>query len=432
MIGKLNPNSREVTIIGGGVSGLLACYYLTRAGYHVHLYEESTRWGGLIQTQSTPLGITEAAAHSLLVTPEVEKLFGDLGIELLEVNPHSRARWILRNGQMRQFPMTFSEAIRALFRSFWARSSSDHPLSLAEWTQLYLGQPALEYLVSPMLRGIFGASPHQILVNAAFPSLVVPQGRTLFTHLLLNFLKKRIATSSRSKPKMMAPKNGMESLIQSLKDHLMASHPERIHLDHPVRELPKTDNLILAVPPSQASKLLNSADPQLAQALDALQWASLSTATVFLEKSRIKLIPEGVGVLMPAVEGRKCLGILFNSSAFQHRVLDSGKWISLTIMLTQTQSSHFHLDRDRPTLLTIEAELNSLFGWSGPIEHYAITHWPHAIPLYDQNLVHAWNLARDGWCSQPGRILAGNYTGAVSIRGMIEDTARLAQLSPIQ
>ncbi|HEV2765761.1 MAG TPA: hypothetical protein VGV38_22440 [Pyrinomonadaceae bacterium] len=31
-----------------------------------------------------------------------------------------------------------------------------------------------------------------------------------------------------------------------------------------------------------------------------------------------------------------------------------------------------------------------------------------------------WQLARETWCATPGRLLFGNYTGQVSLRGMIE------------
>ena len=37
-----------------------------------------------------------------------------------------------------------------------------------------------------------------------------------------------------------------------------------------------------------------------------------------------------------------------------------------------------------------------------------------------------WQKARDSWCIIPGRILFGNYTGQISLRGMIESAASLS------
>ena len=54
-----------------------------------------------------------------------------------------------------------------------------------------------------------------------------------------------------------------------------------------------------------------------------------------------------------------------------------------------------------------------------------INRWERAIPLYGEELRTAWDAAKAGWCSQPGRLLFGNYTGEVSIRGMIETVSKL-------
>jgi len=414
MIGQFNPRSQEVTVIGGGVSGLLIAYYLTKSDYKVTLYEAGSRWGGLIQTQLTPLGIAESAAHSILATPKVQELFEDLGVNLIEVDPHSRTRWILRNGQLRRFPLTWSESVQALIRTCWTRSSAHDPQTMTEWAQNHLGQSALDYLINPMLRGIFGATPNDILVNAAFPALTLTQGESLAGRLLANHFK-----SSGPKAKMMAPHKGMESLILGLESYLKNRLTDRMHLNASISELPRAENMVLAVPPPKAAELLTGVDSALATSLHKIRWSSLITTTIFLERSRLKKIPNGVGVLMPAIENRRCLGILFNSSSFSDRVTYSEKWVSITV-ISEKPIHHRTPFSEYEFLENIQRELELLFGWVGPIEHYLMTHWPQAIPMYDGNLMKVWDQARAGWCSQPGQILAGNYTGEVSIRGMIE------------
>ena len=425
MVGQINPHSREVTVVGGGISGLLCSYYLTKAGYTVTLYEAGPRWGGLIQTTHTAMGIAESAAHALLITPPVEKLFAELGVPLVGVNPESKARWILRDGKMRQFPLSLSESIKAALKATFTFSSNQGPLTLTEWSQNHLGQPALDYLINPMLRGIFGAGPNEILVNAAFSDLVVPKGQSLAIRLFLNSIKKRISSVRHSKPKMMAPKEGMESLISGLERYLKNYLNDRMNLNHSIQELPQVENLVLAVPPQKAAELIVGEDPRLAEALQKVSWASLATTTVFLQKAHLRKIPQGVGVLMPAIENRLCLGILFNSSSFDYRVNDPENWISLTIISSLSTLNEHHSVSEASLLEDILSELASLFGWNEPIKHFVMTQWPEAIPLYNQNLVDVWNLARKGWSSQPGRVLAGNYTGDVSIRGMIEAAAVL-------
>jgi NADH dehydrogenase FAD-containing subunit len=52
-----------------------------------------------------------------------------------------------------------------------------------------------------------------------------------------------------------------------------------------------------------------------------------------------------------------------------------------------------------------------------------ISRWRRAIPQYSVTLPAVWQTARETWCAEPGRILFGNYTGQVSLRGMIESSA---------
>jgi len=135
MIGTLDTARREVTIIGAGVSGMLAAYALDKKGYRVTLVEEKAKAGGLIQTRRTAYGMAETAAHSLLATPEVFALCEELGVELAEVRRDSRARFIVRGGRLRKFPLSAGEAVRTFARAAFARRF-----------HLLIGEPPLAYL----------------------------------------------------------------------------------------------------------------------------------------------------------------------------------------------------------------------------------------------------------------------------------------------
>ncbi len=76
---------------------------------------------------------------------------------------------------------------------------------------------------------------------------------------------------------------------------------------------------------------------------------------------------------------------------------------------------------------TITTELSEILGLeTGPVA-LVINRWQKAIPRYSVKLPKIWQAARETWCATPGRILFGNYTGQVSLRGMIESAARLGE-----
>jgi len=73
----------------------------------------------------------------------------------------------------------------------------------------------------------------------------------------------------------------------------------------------------------------------------------------------------------------------------------------------------------------IKFELSALLGIRQP--YCTVIHrWPAALPQYSVELSKVWQKARDSWCLLPGRMLFGNYTGQISLRGMIESAASLS------
>jgi hypothetical protein len=73
----------------------------------------------------------------------------------------------------------------------------------------------------------------------------------------------------------------------------------------------------------------------------------------------------------------------------------------------------------------IKYELSAVLGIREP--HCIVIHrWPAALPQYSVDLPEVWQKARDSWCIIPGRILFGNYTGQISLRGMIDSAASLS------
>jgi oxygen-dependent protoporphyrinogen oxidase len=395
MLGAIDPRQREVTIVGAGFAGLVLAHRLLELGFEVTLYEREKRVGGLIETKQTPHGIVESAAHSMLATPAVRELCCKLGVELLA--PRERARFVLREGKLRKFPFTFSEALGTLSRAAFVRGRESG--TMEEFGLRHFGQAALDYGIAPMITGIYAAEPREISLEAAFPSLKVGERQS--------FLTSRLGREKADRA-MVAPRGGMGALVAALEKELGS----RIKISQPLDRLPDVPNLVLAVPAQEAARLL---DPhELARSLAELRYSALTSVTVFADAADFRELPRGVGVLMPWVEKRKILGILFNSSAFAERSASESE-ISLTVML-----------QGQAVESAIREELEALFGFKKGAGLDLFPHvWKRAIPLYDEQLIRTWKLARETWCARPGRMLFGNYTGQVSLRGMVDLAAGL-------
>ena len=418
MIGTLDSSKKEATVVGAGIAGMLAAYSLDRRGYRVTLLEEKERAGGLIQTRHTRRGLAESAAHSLILTQPVRELCRELEVELVEPRKEAKAKYILRDGKLRRFPLSVTESFGTCMHAAFARSASA-PQTLDVWARRHLGEVATEYLVTPFVRGIYGAQPTELEVTTAFPSLEFPAGKTLLGAMLT---KRRKNRAPKEKKTQVAPRFGMGDLVGRLEQVLETRLGPRFRKGEKVDSLPDAPNVIVATPAYAASQLLRSASATLADKLGAVRYTPIVSVTVFVERSAFTRPLHGVGVLMPKQEQTTSLGILFNSSSFAHRVSDESSLASFTVMLGGTEQLHWLTASDDEIQQAIRLEMSSLLGIREPLE-VVIHRWPAALPQYSATLRDAWACARNGWCSIPGRMLFGNYTGQISLRGMIESSS---------
>ena len=421
MIGTLNSSYKEATVVGAGIAGMLTAFALDRRGYRVTLLEEKERAGGLIQTRTTGQGIAESAAHSFIATRPVRELCRELGVELVEPRKEAKAKYIVRDGRLRRFPLTFGEAVDTLTHAAFARSASQQPQTLDLWTQRHLGNAALEYLMTPFVRGIYGVQPTELGVATAFPSLDLPAGKTLLGAMLT---KRRNSASKKEKKAHAAPRFGMGDLVGRLEQRLEKRLGSRFLKGEKVDQLPDAANVIVATPAYAAARLVRSASPALADKLAEVRYTPIVSVTVFVDRRAFTRPVHGVGVLMPAREQTKSLGILFNSSSYAYRVADESRFASFTVMMGGTAQPKWLLASDDEIRQAIKLELSTLLGIREPLE-VAIHRWPAALPQYSVNLRNVWACARESWCATPGRLLFGNYTGQISLRGMIETAAAL-------
>jgi oxygen-dependent protoporphyrinogen oxidase len=436
MLGSLDTTKREVTIVGAGVAGMLAAYQLDKQGYTVTLLESKERAGGLIHTRRTKYGMAERAAHSLLAAPAVRELCGELGVELLEVRKDSRARFIVRDGKLRKFPLSPGEVAGVLKRAAFARADNHADAkTLDAWGRRHLGDAALQYLLTPFVRGIYGVQPRELGVAAAFPSLLVEPGQTLLESMLRkSFGRSSVKNGGKEKgsKRMVAPAKGMSDLTERLERRLEHKLGARFRKGSKIDGLPDAPNLILATPSYAAAALVAGESPELSEKLLGIQYTPLVSVTAFVARETLSREVRGVGALVPATEQRNCLGVLFTSSSFEGRVVDESRYASFTILLGGTSQPHWISASDGEIKQAVKEELASLLGIGGEPLELVITRWPQAIPQYSIELPKVWESARDTWCAKPGRILFGSYTGQVSLRGMIESAANLILGNPIE
>jgi oxygen-dependent protoporphyrinogen oxidase len=411
MIGRLNPQKKHVDVIGAGISGLLAAYQCKKKGYHVRIFESQNKVGGMLASVPTKFGLSEMAAHSLLASDLVEKLFSDLGLVLLPLK--NKKKFILRDQKLRAMPLTPFEIFKTFLRAVYSIQGKKQSMTVQHWAERFLGQPVLSYLISPMLLGIYGARPDEIILPLAFPSLDIPSGHSLLSWGVYNSFGRLF--QKKSSAQMKAPEKGFGSLIDALfsylKDDMVFEHRQ---------DIDPSCNTIIATNAMHAATLLEKSRPGLAQALKSISYRSLVSATVFLSSSQAKKIPRGIGVLVPSCEKKPILGILFNSFSFDCRK-STDEWESFTFMFGGSDFADVIGYNDDQINALISEQFSSLFQIRSPQFYSVIYRWPFAVPLYDWKL----DLAREQLQKKlhgEDLVLFSTYTKSIGIRGLIEQS----------
>ncbi|MBP6469166.1 MAG: protoporphyrinogen oxidase [Chloroflexi bacterium] len=189
----------HVAIIGGGISGLSAAYYLQQAassGLTYTLLEQSDRWGGKIATETvTDLAdepfIVEAGPDSFITQkPWGLQLARELGLtdELLPTNDGRRQTFVLHKGKPTPLPDGVMMIVPTKMTPF-ALSPLLSPLgklrmgldlfippktdgadeTLAEFIERRLGAEALDKIAEPLMSGIYNAEAERQSLLATFP-----------------------------------------------------------------------------------------------------------------------------------------------------------------------------------------------------------------------------------------------------------------------
>jgi len=89
----------SVAVIGGGITGLTAAFYLMQRGIPVTVYEASERVGGAIRSLRRDGYLAEFGPNTILETsPKITALVRDAGLEArrLDPDPKAGARYVVR------------------------------------------------------------------------------------------------------------------------------------------------------------------------------------------------------------------------------------------------------------------------------------------------------------------------------------------------
>ncbi|HET6347489.1 MAG TPA: protoporphyrinogen oxidase, partial [Candidatus Krumholzibacteria bacterium] len=193
------PGARHVVIVGGGISGLSAAWYLeTQAAAHnidlqYTLLESAPRWGGKILTEVVPgdddtAFVVEAGPDAFITQkPWALELARELGIgdRLIPINDRTTGIYVLDHGRPVVMPDGVLLVVPTRLRPFIASRlfslrgklrmgmdllipprRDDEDETLSQFVRRRLGDEALDKIAEPLMSGIYNADADAMSIMA--------------------------------------------------------------------------------------------------------------------------------------------------------------------------------------------------------------------------------------------------------------------------
>lgn len=399
-------NAKTVQVIGGGFSGLVSAYYLSKKGFQVVLHEKQNNFGGVIQTHSTELGPVETAANGFLRTQALLEISADIGCTLIETLPKSRRRYFFRDGKLSRFPLRLTELPGFLWKIFLLAFKRDlkprTKESMLTWGERNFGKAAAQHIVATALNGIYSCEANQLSAEL----IVGPY-----------FAKK---SGAKVKAGTVAPYAGMGDFIKNLQAHLLRNGVEFrtavVSAEQIAQWQVQKQPVVVATGAKVSQKLIQKVDPSAANLLSQVRTMPLISVHVFFTEPCAQI--DGFGVLADQSAQLKVLGVLANNKIFSNR----GPGYSETWIFGGTRSPQVIEYSDAEIMNLIEQESAVLFKHKRHIKASYISRWADVLPCYDLALKQALETLK----LPVGVYLIGNYTGRIGLSKILEQAQNLA------
>lgn len=452
--------TRKVVVVGGGISGLAAAYYLRAEGVRVTVLEKSPVVGGVLRVSDVAgLPVDEGAESLLNRRPEAVDLAREVGLGDDIVHPADVPPGVWSRGRIHRLPpatvmgvpsdpaelgglLDPDEVERvAADRAAPALRLTDDA-SIGRLVADRLGEPVVERLVEPLLGGVYAGHADELSLAATVPALAAALRRE--TSLLDAAAAVRAAGASAAGPVFAGIRGG----VGRLPGAVAAAAGAEIRTGVTVRALAATersggyrwlietgpaprpeyiaaDAVVVAVPAAPAARLLAPVVPAAARELAGVEQASMGIVTLVLPRSSFPVVPDLSGFLVPPVERRTVKAVTLSSVKWPWLAELAGELVVLRASVGRHRQVADLQRADDELVAVVMAELGDALGVRGDPVAGRVTRWGGALPQYAVGHPARMTQARAAVDAVPGLAVCGSTYAGVGVAACVA-SARLA------
>jgi protoporphyrinogen/coproporphyrinogen III oxidase len=408
----------HVVIVGGGITGLSAAFYLQKElkekglQWKVTLLESSNRLGGKIQTLVRDGFVMEQGPDSFLERKKsAVELVRDLGLADELVRNQTGQAYILHRDQLlpipegavmgvptKLAPFAFTSLVspagkvRAIADLFLPRSKQPEgeDQSIGSFFRRRLGDEVVDRIIEPLLSGIYAGDIDKLSLMSILPQFA--EMEKVYRSLILATKTMRPPKSTATKPKgiFLTLKKGLHSMVEAIEEQLtqvnvIKGEPLRrveknergylLHLAH--GEPLQADAIIMATPHRVTRQVLGNAD-----FLKPLHGHPVSVATVILAfpENAVHLTKEGTGFVIPRTEPYTMTACTWTHKKWPHTT-PPGKAL-LRCYVGRAGDEDIVDKPDDEIVDVVIREMKRIFPITGDPVFTCVTRWKSAMPQF--------------------------------------------------
>ncbi|MGJ9382937.1 protoporphyrinogen oxidase [Salipaludibacillus sp. CF4.18] len=450
-------SKQRIAIIGGGITGLAAAFYLEKEikqgniDAEYALYEGSGRLGGRIQTDYQDGFVIEKGPDSFLARKTSMSEFAkDVDMNEDLVDNHSGS-FILHHHTLHPMPegavmgiptkiMPFAKT--KLFSPMGkARAACDLVLpktnngqgdeSLGHFFRKRLGNEVVDHLIEPLLSGIYAGNIDQLSLQATFPQF--QQMENKYRSLIIGMKTQRAQNQTKtarpknekdSKPKGMFLTflGGLQSFVDRIEERLDSGS---VHKNKALLEMNKledkyellfedgtkdtVDRIILTTPHQQAFKLFEQ--EKFMKYLGDIPSTSVATVALAYPKQAIKKDIDGTGFVVSKKSGYTITACTWTHKKWVHSAPEG--YALLRAYVGRAGDDSIVNMTDEEILGKVKEDLDHIMKIEGDPLFYRIKRWKEAMPQYEVGHLEQLQKVRQGLSeAYPGIDLVGaSYNG---------------------
>jgi len=446
----------RVAVIGGGIAGLAAAHRLigVLGADEVVLLEADDRLGGKITTERTDGYVIEGGPDCFLaVKPAGMELCRRLGIDgrIRGTNPRLRRSYVKRAGRLHELPdgltglvpsrirpllttgiLSPAGRLRAACEPLVPRRQAASDEAIATFVTRRFGREAYDWLVEPLLSGIFAGDGAALSLGATFPQLA--ETERLHGSVLLPMLRARFRRGGNGAPPplgFVTPETGLAEMVEALEATLA---PHQVWRGARVVELARLRQgwrlfvddgrvvdalaVVCAAPAFAAAELLAAIDPALGESLAAIPFVSTATVSVAFPRSAVPAPLAGSGYVSPRLEGGSIVACTWTSNKFPARVPADGVLLRFFLGRAGREEPAFASDDEIRGL--VRRELAAVHGITAEPSLWRVFRWPRGLAQYTVGHLDRLAEIERRLATLPGLLLAGGSYRGVGIPDCIK------------